>query len=443
MNNERIRVLLIEDDLVDRMAFSRFVESRKLPYEYTMVDSAHAARQRLTSEQFDIVLSDYSLGDGTCLELLNEHKEIPFIVVTGTGSEEIAVQAMKRGARDYLIKDPGGHYLTVLPSTVKNVLERCAAEADLKRYREHLEEMVQERTAELTAEIRERKRVEAEREALMKEVAQKNRELESILYAASHDLTSPLVSIVGFSRDLEAACQELIHDLHRENAPEGLRRVVSPILDKRIPTALHFIVDNGRKMDVLIHGLLRLSSMGKEGLRCEQLCPDRMLPEILDSLAFQVEKARATVEVASLPDCYGDAAQIDQVFWHLLDNALKYSDPSRPLSIRVTGRVEGSEVIYCVEDSGTGIAPQHQGQIWKLFHRLDPEGPVPGEGLGLTVAHRIVERHEGRMWVESEVGRGSRCGSAHTPCLMLRRPGLWLAEGFAAEAGCRPKPPPA
>ena len=408
MNDERIRVLLIEDELVDRMAFSRFVEGRKLPYDYTMAESAQAARKHLASERFDIVLSDYSLGDGTCLELLNEHKDLPFIVVTGTGSEEIAVRAMKQGARDYLIKDADGYYLTVLPSTVKNVLDRCAAEADLKRYREHLEEMVQERTAELMAEIRERKRVEAERESLMKELAQKNRELESILYAASHDLTSPLVSIVGFSRELDAACQELIHHVNRENALEELRRVVSPILNERIPMALHFIVDNGRKMDVLIHGLLRLSSMGKESLHRERLCMNRMLAEILDSLALQVEKARATVEVAPLPDCYGDAAQIDQVFWHLLDNALKYSDRSRPLSVRVTGRIEGAEVIYCVEDSGIGIAPQHQDQIWKLFHRLDPDGPVPGDGLGLTVAHRIVERHEGRMWVESEAGHGSR-----------------------------------
>ncbi len=408
MNNERIRVLLVEDELVDRMAFSRFVDSRKLPYDYAMVESVQAARQRLASERFEIVLSDYSLGDGACLDLLNEYRDTPCIVVTGTGSEEIAVKAMKLGARDYLIKDPDGYYFTVLPSTVRNVLDRCAAEADLKRYREHLEEMVQERTAELIAEIQERKRVEAEREALMKELAQKNRELESILYAASHDLTSPLVSIVGFSRDLEVACQDLIHHLESENAPAGLRGAVSPILNERIPMALHFIVDNGRKMDVLIHGLLRLSSMSKEILHRERLCMNRMLAGILDSLALQVENARATVEITSLPDCYGDAAQIDQVFWHLLDNALKYGDPSRRLSVCVTGRMESAEAIYCVEDSGMGIAPKHQDQIWKLFHRLDPEGPVRGEGLGLTVAHRIVERHQGRIWVESEVGRGSR-----------------------------------
>jgi formate hydrogenlyase transcriptional activator len=181
MNDERIRMLLVEDDPIDRMAFSRFMESRKLPYDYTIAESTQSARKHLASERFDIVISDYSLGDGTCLDLLNEYKDSPLVVVTGTGSEAIAVKAMRLGARDYLIKDSEGCYLTVLPATVQNVLARCAAEADLKRHREHLEEMVRERTAELVAEIQERKRVEGERESLIRQVEQKNRALESAL----------------------------------------------------------------------------------------------------------------------------------------------------------------------------------------------------------------------------------------------------------------------
>ncbi len=160
MNEKPIRILYVEDDRVDRMAFERFIRSRPSAYDCTVAESARAAREHLAAGQFDLVISDYALGDGTCLELLSEYQNIPFIVVTGTGSEGTAVEAMKRGARDYLIKDADGNYLTVLPATVRNVLERCAAEAELQRYREHLEEVVRQRTADLVAEFEERLRAE-------------------------------------------------------------------------------------------------------------------------------------------------------------------------------------------------------------------------------------------------------------------------------------------
>lgn len=160
MSDQPIRVLYIEDDLVDRMAFERFVRSRSLGYVCTIADSAGAAREHLASGQFDLVISDYALGDGTCLELLPDCRGTPFIVVTGTGSEETAVEAMKLGAADYLIKDPDGYYLKVLPATVQNVLHRHKAEKELQQYRDGLEELVRKRTAELEAEIQERARAQ-------------------------------------------------------------------------------------------------------------------------------------------------------------------------------------------------------------------------------------------------------------------------------------------
>ncbi|MBP7934730.1 MAG: response regulator [Phycisphaerae bacterium] len=160
MNGQPIRILYIEDDLVDRMAFERFVRSRSLPYECTVAESAQGARTHLASERFDLVVSDYALGDGTCLELLPSCRGVPFIVITGTGSEETAVEAMKLGAADYLIKDPDGYYLKVLPATVQNVLQRHKAETELALYRAGLEDLVRKRTAELEAEIQERRRAQ-------------------------------------------------------------------------------------------------------------------------------------------------------------------------------------------------------------------------------------------------------------------------------------------
>ncbi|MCX6031008.1 MAG: ATP-binding protein [Chloroflexi bacterium] len=246
-----------------------------------------------------------------------------------------------------------------------------------------------------------------ERGRLLDEVERKNKELESIIYVASHDLRSPLVNIQGFSQRLQKSSGELVRLLTQPDVPETLRLAAAPILEERIPTALHFIQASSAKMDGLINGLLRLSRVGRVVLSPAQLDMNGMFEAILATLAFQLEKASAAVDVESLPSCWGDGGQINQVFSNLLDNALKYRDPDRSLRIRVTGRVEGGKAVYTVADTGRGIPLDHQERIWEVFHRLDPQGSAPGEGLGLALVRRIVERHHGRIWVESAPGRGS------------------------------------
>lgn len=257
-------------------------------------------------------------------------------------------------------------------------------------------------------DIAERKRIEHEREQLLRELDRKNNELESIVYAASHDLRSPLLNVMGFGKLLQSASQDLRQKVEALDLPPEKRQEFQGLLEKRIPQALHFITTSASKMDVLINGLLRLSRLGRAALFIEHLNMDRLLQSVIDAMRFQIEKAEAKVILEHLPDCKADATQINQVFTNLLDNALKYRDPTRPLQITISSQPYGKHIVYTIEDNGLGIAQEHQEKIWDLFHRLDPTGTVPGEGLGLTLVVRILDRNNGRAWVESQPGKGSK-----------------------------------
>ncbi len=175
---ETIRILLVEDNKVDQMAFKRFVEREKLPYDYAIVGSVAEAEDILATERFDVLVIDYLLGDGTAFDLFGRAGEGPIVVITGNSRENIAVKAMKAGATDYLIKDQEGKYLTVLPVTVENAIHLRKTEIELRQHRQYLEELVEERTVELTrvneqlvTEIAERKQAE---EALLTSMETQN-----------------------------------------------------------------------------------------------------------------------------------------------------------------------------------------------------------------------------------------------------------------------------
>lgn len=238
------------------------------------------------------------------------------------------------------------------------------------------------------------------------EVAEKNKELETVVYVASHDLRSPLVNVQGFSKELDHACdqiQKLIAD-----APGTMvsKSALTELLTRDVPEALSFIQAGVAKMDRLLAGFLRFSRLGRAALTIEPLNMDSMVQEIGRTLEFQLKQARAHLQLQPLPDCLGDSTQINQVFSNLLDNAIKYLEPSRPGKIEVSGTVEDGMTIFSVSDNGVGIAPEYHARVFEIFHRLNPSDS-PGEGLGLTIAQKILERQNGKIWLVSEAGRGS------------------------------------
>ena len=255
--------------------------------------------------------------------------------------------------------------------------------------------------------ITQRKRAEEARDMLNVELILKNKELESILHVASHDLKSPLVNIQGFCHELSQSCNVLKSIVVDKTETPDIIESIDNALNRDIPEALDFILTSANKMDSLLSGLLRLSRLGRAAMQIELLNMNDILADVTGNMEYKIKESGAKIRVDDLPPCFGDASQINQVFSNLLDNAIKYLDQSHTGIINISGKIEDGQRIYCIEDNGVGIDPDHQGKIFEIFHRLEPE-LTKGEGLGLTIVRRIIDRHNGRVWVESEAGKGSK-----------------------------------
>lgn len=259
----------------------------------------------------------------------------------------------------------------------------------------------------IRTDITKRKADEAALQRLAAELAEKNKELEAIVYTVSHDLRSPLVNVQGFGKQLQRAC-----DTIRANATAAgtdgaipVEKIRQPV-EVAIPQALRFINAGVAKMETLLAGLLRYSRLGRVALSLKPQNMNGMIAEILAAMRFQLDEAKAEVRTEPLPTCAADSIQTSQVFANLIDNALKYRSPERPLQIQIRGEVSDGMAVYSVSDNGLGIAAEHQAKVFEIFHRLNPEATT-GEGLGLTIAQRVLERQRGRIWVESQPGKGS------------------------------------
>jgi two-component system, chemotaxis family, sensor kinase Cph1 len=220
------------------------------------------------------------------------------------------------------------------------------------------------------------------------------------------DLRSPLVNVQGFGKQLNRACDSIRAAVTAaENDMVPVAKLKQP-LEVAIPQALRFINAGVSKMESLLAGLLRFSRLGRVALTIRPINMNGMLAEILASMKFQLDEAKAEVIVEPLPTCLGDSVQTSQVFANLLDNALKYRAPTRTLKVVIRGEVRDGQAIFQVADNGVGIAAEHQAKVFEIFHRLNPETTI-GEGLGLTIAQRVLERQKGKIWVESVAGAGS------------------------------------
>ena len=254
-------------------------------------------------------------------------------------------------------------------------------------------------------DITKRKQFEQERKRLLTELESKNDELQNIVYVSSHDLKSPLVNIDGFGDLLATHCQKLsqiMNNLHDDDATNALRLS----LEHDIAEDLEFIHSSTRKMYTLIEGLLRVSRVGTTAMDITELDMDQLVRAVIDDFQYTLDEMKVDIIIDPLQACIADDRQTSQVFANLIDNALKYRDPAREPRIHISCTEQEGNIIYCVEDNGIGVRPEFHKRIFEVFHRLEPK-KSDGEGLGLSIIRRILDRQNGRVWVESEEGKGS------------------------------------
>jgi light-regulated signal transduction histidine kinase (bacteriophytochrome) len=236
---------------------------------------------------------------------------------------------------------------------------------ELQKSRDGLEIRVEERTAEL---------------------ARSNAELEQFAYIASHDLQEPLRMVSSYV--------QLLSRRYRGK------------LDKDADEFIDFASEGATRMQRLINDLLAYSRVGTRGKSFENVNLDAVLARALENLQIAIKEKNALVTYDPLPSVYGDSGQLIQVFQNLIDNAIKFSGGHQPV-VHISARLEGDQCICSVKDNGIGIAPEYLNKLFMLFQRLHTRKEYPGTGLGLAICKRIVERHGGKIWVESKPGEGS------------------------------------
>ena len=252
-----------------------------------------------------------------------------------------------------------------------------------------------------------------------------NDELQRFTYIVSHDLRSPLVNVMGFTAELEAATGRLAAMIDRleAEAPALVKQDERTAAQEDLPEAISFIRSSTQKMDRLINAILKLSREGRRNLMPERLPMDRLVRSIRDTLEHPLQETGATITIdGTLPDLVSDRVAIEQLFSNLIENAVKYQRPDKPGRIVVRGADKGGRAIYQIQDNGRGIDPRDHQRIFDLFRRSGHQDQ-PGEGIGLAHVRALAYRLGGTIDVASALGKGTT--------FTLDLPVTYSDEGFA------------
>lgn len=239
----------------------------------------------------------------------------------------------------------------------------------------------------LYRDITERIMMQKEMDKLLERLQISNRDLEHFAYMASHDMKEPLRSITGFIGLLKDRYSSQLGDEARE--------------------FIDFAVNGGKRLQGMIDGLLQYSRVQIKGKPFETVDLNQIIPNVINNLQSLLDDTSAILYYDNLLPVWGDSVQITSLIQNMVQNSLKYRAPDLSPEITIATRSDGGMVTVSVSDNGRGIASDKYEQIFKMFERISPDRRVEGNGIGLAICKKIVERHRGEIWVESEEGRGS------------------------------------
>lgn len=453
-----LKVLLVENDPLDQRAFKRFVSQEKLPYNYTIVKTVSDANEILAHHHFDVVILDFSLDDGNSFQVLSSIQyDTPAIFTTGSGSEEIAIEAMRRGASDYLIKDIDRTYLKLLPVVIERSIRhkrnererlilshavRSSGESifitDLKYNVSFVNSAFCELFGYSTSEILgindfslylSQAHPFASSDLQQQEcvLVRKSGAEFPALVTRSPILTSNenTVAFVNVIRDLteqkqlinnlESFAHTVAHDLKNPASQIlGYANLLADTFDEfgreEIIDHLHTVEQQSTKMVKIIDALLLLAStQSLMDIPTTNIDMAIVAAEAVQRLEEMIQEKGALISVQEeFPTAIGYVPWVEEVMVNYLSNAIKYG--GQPPIIHIgSDEVKNNMVHFWVSDNGNGLAQDEKTQLFQVFKRIT-QAKIEGHGLGLSIVRQIVERLGGSVSVTGQQGHGSEFG---------------------------------
>lgn len=364
MEDAKPSVLLVDDVEANLVALEALIQG--MGCDIVRANGGNEALKQLLKREFAVMLLDVQMPDMNGYEVATyarenpDTREVPIIFLTAAHhTEESMLRGYGSGAVDFLLK-PVNPY--VLRAKVRVFLELY-----LSRRR-------------LVDEVAAHKQTLAALELA-------NKALRHFTNAASHDLRAPLRAMRGFLGFLSEAVGDKLDAEAHDHLSHCMRASV--------------------RMDSLLNSLLVYARLQRPAAYTSVAC-DTLFEQVRSDLAARFAESGAVLSIGELPTIRGDADRLYQLFLNLVSNAIKFHRAEVPPRVRVSAERRGTQFAFCVEDNGIGIEPEYRERIFDAFQRLHSEALYEGSGLGLAICKQIVEEHGGRIWVESEVGTGSR-----------------------------------
>jgi len=357
----KLRLLLVEDNALDAALVVRALFKDGFDVSADVVQDEASFTKSLKIKRPEVVLADYNLQTWKGMEALRvlrrERLDIPMILVSGALGDVTAVECIRQGATDYVLKDG----LARLPE----VIRRALREKEERSLRHQVEEDLAKKVDEL---------------------ARSNADLEQFAYVASHDLQEPLRMVAAYT--------QLLGERYKGK------------LDADGDKFIGYATEGATRMQVLIQDLLAFSRVGRNAGSGERIDCNAVMKDVMQTLSTNIQENGAVVTYGELPAVWGDRTQMAQVFQNLIGNGLKFRG-SDPPAISLKAEKADQHWLFSVSDNGIGIAPEHADNIFVVFQRLHARTEYPGNGIGLAICKKIIERAGGKIWVESQAGSGS------------------------------------